>query len=402
VENRLHLGWSESEHRFRTEIRAFLAAELPDDIRHASRLLTSVYAPTEVSLAWQRILFVKGWVAPAWPSAYGGCGWSARQRYLFATELAEADAPPLSPMGLGMLGPVILADGSEAQKKRFLPRILSGEDLWCQGYSEPNSGSDLASLRMQGRDAGDSLICSGQKIWTTHAQFANWIFCLVRTASDGAAQNGITFLLVDMRSPGVEVRPISSLTGEQVQNEVLFQEVAVPKDNVVGVIGGGWAVAKKLMEFERGGRASAPYLRRRIFRLRRHASNDVFLSRKLTEATVRVDCLEALELRTMARVERGGGFGIDASMLKIISTELSQHVTEIALEIAGEQAAAYQPSAVCAGGPTNLGTPQADEEFVGAAWTWPIASRYFNDRAASIYGGTNEIQRNIIAKALLS
>jgi alkylation response protein AidB-like acyl-CoA dehydrogenase len=397
----LQLGWSKTEDRFRDEVRCFLAAKLPDELRQASRLLTSVYAPTALSLAWQRILFAKGWAAPAWPAAYGGCGWSARQRYLFATELAQADAPPLSPMGLGMLGPVLIADGSEAQRARFLPRILSGEDFWCQGYSEPNSGSDLASLRMEARDAGDSLICSGQKIWTTHAQFANWIFCLVRTASDGAPQNGITFLLIDMGSPGVEVRPISSLTGEQIQNEVFFRDVVVPKENVVGAIGAGWTVAKNLMQFERGGRVSAPFIRRRIFCLAEHASHDVFLSRKLTEAAVRVDCLEALELRTMARVERGEGFGIDASMLKILSTELSQHVTEIALELAGEQAAAYQPAAVCAGGPTIRGALEANEEFVGAPWTWPVASKYFNDRAASIYGGTNEIQRNIIAKALL-
>ena len=397
----MRLGWSESENRFRSEIRSFLDANLPEDLRQPARSLTSVYAPPQLSLAWQRILFAQGWVAPAWPAVYGGCGWSARQRYLFATELAEADAPPLSPMGLGMLGPLLIASGSEAQRARFLPRILSGEDFWCQGYSEPNSGSDLASLQMQARDAGDNLICDGQKIWTTHAQFANWIFCLVRTASDGVAQHGITFLLIDMKSVGVEVRPISSLTAEQVQNEVFFREVVVPKTNVVGEIGAGWTVAKKLMEFERGGRVAAPFLRRRIARLLAHASRDAFLSRKLAEASVRVDCLEALELRTMARLEQGGKFGIDASVLKILATELSQHVTEIALELAGDEAAAYQPAAVCAGGPTIGVVPAAETGFVGAAWTWPVASRYFNDRAASIYGGTNEIQRNIIAKALL-
>jgi alkylation response protein AidB-like acyl-CoA dehydrogenase len=203
-----------------------------------------------------------------------------------------------------------------------------------------------------------------------------------------------------MATPGIEVRSIASLTGEQVQNEVFFRDVVVPKTNVVGAIGDGWTVAKNLMQFERGGRVSAPFIRRRISRLFELAFNDVFLARKLTEAAVRVDCLEALELRTMARVERGKGFGIDASLLKILSTELSQHVTEIALELAGEQAAAYQPGAVCAGGPTLRTALEANEDFVGAPWTWPVASKYFNDRAASIYGGTNEIQRNIIAKTL--
>ena len=239
----MDLTWSAEDVRFREEVRDFLSAELPSDMRAARRGMTSVYSPPELALAWQAILNRRGWAAPAWPVEHGGRDWTLSQRYIFASELAAADAPPLSPMGLGMCGPVLVGHGGAEQKARYLPRILSGEDYWCQGYSEPDAGSDLATLRMSAVDDGDSLVCNGRKVWTTHAHAANWIFCLVRTAREAIPQRGITFLLIDMRSPGVETRPIWFISGEAVQSEVFFTDVRVPKANVVGRIGDGWTVA---------------------------------------------------------------------------------------------------------------------------------------------------------------
>jgi len=260
----LDVTWSDEDLRFQTLVRTFLEENLTDDLRRTASRMTSVYADRETSMTWQRILHTKGWAAPAWPVAYGGCGWSAVQRFIFATETAVAGAPPLSPMGIGMCGPVLIGHGTPEQRAHYLPRMLSGDDFWCQGYSEPGSGSDLASLQMSARDAGDHFVCNGHKIWTTHANLANWIFCLVRTSQERIRQLGITFLLIDMTTPGVEVKPIVSLSGEHIQNEVFFTDVKVPKSQVVGQVGDGWTVAKYLMEFERGGGVSAPGLKVRL------------------------------------------------------------------------------------------------------------------------------------------
>jgi len=264
----METAWTAEELAFRDEVRAFLGEALTPELRAAGRSMTSVYAHPDVSLPWQRILHAKGWVAPAWPVEYGGCGWSAAKRSIFAEELSLAGAPPLSPMGLGMCGPVLIGHGTAAQKARFLPPMLSAEDFWCQGYSEPGSGSDLASLQMSARADGDDFICNGHKIWTTHANFANWIFCLVRTSQEAIRQRGITFILIDMKTPGVEVRPIVSLSGEHIQNEIFFTDVRVPRENVVGEVGDGWTVAKYLMQFERGGGSSAPGFKARLSRIR--------------------------------------------------------------------------------------------------------------------------------------
>jgi alkylation response protein AidB-like acyl-CoA dehydrogenase len=406
------MRWNEAELAFRDEVRGFLDAELTSEMRRDARRMTSVYAPHELSMAWQAILHARGWAAPAWPVEYGGCGWTAAQRYIFASEFAAAEAPPLSPMGIGMCGPVLIGHGSPEQKARYLPRMLSGEHVWCQGYSEPGSGSDLASLQMSAVDDGDHLVCTGHKLWTTHANVANWIFCLVRTSQEAIRQQGITFLLIDMATPGVEVRPIIMLSGEHIQNDVFFTDVRVPKANVVGRIGEGWTVAKYLMEFERGGGVSTPGLKARLGRIRAMAANEAdgdgrrlsdvsgFVAR-LNALAIEIEALEAVELQILASLSQGDAPGAKSSMMKTVGTELSQRLTELALEAAGAYGAAFQPHATQPGGPVPGYRPPADQGYVGPDHSLTVAAKYLNDRAASIYAGTNEIQRNIMAKAVL-
>ncbi|MFC3068578.1 acyl-CoA dehydrogenase family protein [Phenylobacterium soli] len=403
----MELGWSAEDARFRDEVRAFLDAELTPELRRAGRGMTSVYADPEISLAWQRILHRKGWVAPAWPKAFGGCEWSVAQRYIFAGELAAAGAPPLSPMGLGMCGPVLIAHGTPAQQARFLPPMLSGEDFWCQGYSEPEAGSDLAALKMSARDEGDHFVCDGVKVWTTHAHAANWMFCLVRTSQEAIRQRGITFLLIDMTSPGVEVKPLVFSSGEHIQNQVFFSGVRVPKENVVGRVGEGWSVAKHLMQFERGGSPSAPGLKVRLARtaeaLKGLGTNEEARAyrRRAAELAMEVEALEAVELRVNAGLSRGEAPGPESSLLKTVSTELSQKLVELALAVAGAYAGVWQPHAAAPGGDTPGFASSNDREPVGPEHAWTAAPRYFNDRAGTIYAGTSEVQRNIMAKAVL-
>lgn len=252
--------WSEAERAFRDEVRAFLAEKLTPEVSTAGRLMTSVYSDHEASLEWQRILHERGWAAPHWPVEYGGCDWSLTQHYIFSRELTLAGAPALSPMGIRMVAPALIAFGTDEQKNYFLPRILTGEVFFCQGYSEPEAGSDLAALNMSAVPDGDDFLVSGSKIWTTHATEANWIFALVRTSRGGKKQQGITFLLMDMTAPGIEIRPLVMSSGEQVQNQIFFDNVRVPKSNVLGQIDDGWTVAKYLLVHERGGGAMAPAL----------------------------------------------------------------------------------------------------------------------------------------------
>ena len=401
----MDLSWSSADLRFREEVREFLNTELTADLQKAGRSLTSVYADYDVGMAWQRILRRRGWAAPAWPVEYGGCGWSVVQRYIFASETAASGAPPISPMGIGMCGPVLIGHGTSEQKAHYLPRMLSGEDFWCQGYSEPGSGSDLASLQMSARDHVDHFVCNGHKIWTTHAHVANWIFCLVRTSREKIPQLGITFLLINMKSPGVDVRPIVSLSGQHIQNEVFFTDVRVPRQNVVGKIGDGWTVAKYLMQFERGGGVSSPGLKTRLARIRAIASSegadDDEFSVKLAQAAVDIASLEGVEMRVMSSLSSGQAPGAESSMLKMVSTELSQRLTELGLEAAGLYALPYQPFAVSAGGPSPHYRPPSNQVPVGPDYSWTVAAKYLNDRAGSIYAGTNEVQRNILAKAVL-
>ena len=396
--------FSIDELRFRDEVRSFFDENLTPDLRRAGRRLTSVYADGATMRAWQSILHRKGWVAPAWPAEYGGCGWAPVYRYIFASELAAADAPPLSPMGLGMCGPVLIGHGIEQQRAYYLPRILSGEDFWCQGYSEAGAGSDLAALQMKAMDDGDRWICNGHKIWTTHAMLANRMFCLVRTSNEGPPQRGITFLLIDMTAPGIEVRPITMLSGENIQCQVTFRDVAVPKKNAVGLPGEGWAVAKYLLQFERGGSVFAPTLRGRLRRVRTLASDcnldeDSCFQNRLAEIETAIRAFEYTELRAMKAAQSSAPASGTASMLKIRATELSQSITELALAAAGPYAMPFQPQHTSAGG--GVDWPFTQHVEIGPDGCASVGPRYFNERAGSIYGGSNEIQRNIISRTVL-
>lgn len=407
----MDLAWSDADRAFRDEVLAFLDAELTSDLRARGRAMTSVYADHATGMAWQKKLHARGWVAPAWPREFGGAGWSVVQRYIWAREAALAGAPPVSPMGIGMCGPVLIGHGTKAQQDAFLPPMLSGEHFWCQGYSEPGSGSDLASLQMTAVEDGDDFVCNGHKLWTTHAHEANWIFCLVRTSREAIPQQGITFLLIDMTTPGVEVKPILMLSGEHIQNDVFFTDVRVPKANVVGRVGEGWTVAKYLMQFERGGSAAAPGLGARLERLAeiartpgedgRRLIDEPGYAARLAQAGIDVAALEAIELRVMSRLSNGEAPGAESSLMKTVSTELSQRLTELSVEAAGVYAAPWQPHGGALGGPTPGFTPPADGFLAGPPHAWIAAPKYFNDRAGSIYAGTNEIQRNIMAKAVL-
>jgi alkylation response protein AidB-like acyl-CoA dehydrogenase len=311
-----------------------------------------------------------------------------------------------------MCGPVLIGHGTPAQKAHFLPRMLAGDDYWCQGYSEPESGSDLASLQMSAVEDGDDFICNGHKLWTTHANVANWIFCLVRTAREPIRQQGITFLLIDMTTPGVEVQPIVSLSGEHIQNHVFFTDVRVPKANAVGRIGEGWTVAKYLMQFERGGGVATPGLFTRLRKIEAIIAKETAgrpdlaaeakaLRRRAADAGIEIAALEAVELRLLSKLSAGEAPGAESSLQKTVGTEISQRLTEIALDAAGLFAQAYQPHLVAAGGPTPGFVPPNDGAGVGPDYSWTVAAKYLNDRAGSIYAGTNEIQRNIMAKAIL-
>jgi alkylation response protein AidB-like acyl-CoA dehydrogenase len=395
----LSLKLSPADEAFRQEVRDFLATHLTADLRLSGERMTSVYADHEASMAWQAILHAKGWAAPAWPVEHGGAGWSVVQRHIFARERAAAGAPPLSPMGIAMAGPAILRFGTPAQKQFFLPRILSGAHFWCQGYSEPQAGSDLAALQMRAERDGDDFICNGSKIWTTHANVANWMFCLVRTTRGPKPQQGISFLLIDMTTPGIEVLPIVMNSGEWIQNQVFFDDVRVPVANVLGDIDDGWTVAKYLLQFERGGNAYAPDLQIRLDALKRVAPDVPELAAKLADLEIRLEVLDALESEILSAVSNGRDIGADASMMKILGTELQQRLTELALEAAGPLARAWQPAAGRAGGPVLDYPGPIGDHISGELWQAIAPLRYLNERAGSIYAGTNEIQRDIIAKA---
>ncbi|GAT11947.1 acyl-CoA dehydrogenase family protein [Mycolicibacterium novocastrense] len=410
----MDLKWSPADTAFRDEVRSFLDEKLTPEIRRAGRLMTSVYADHDASMKWQQILHERGWAAPAWPVEYGGCDWSLTQHYIFSRESTLAGAPSLSPMGIRMVAHALIKFGTDAQKDFFLPRILTGEVFFCQGYSEPEAGSDLAALSMAAvldESAGD-LVCTGSKIWTTHAREANWMFALVRTSKGQKKQQGITFVLIDMSSPGIEIRPLVMTSGEEVQNQVFFDEVRVPMSNVLGEIDDGWTVAKYLLEFERGGGASSPALQVMAQEIAAVAAtepgpgggrliDDPAFARKLADARIRTEVLEILEYRVLATVAEGKNPGAASSMLKVLATELSQAITELAMEAAGPRGRVYQPHATCPGGPIAEFEPPSDGYTSGEPWQAVAPLRYFNDRAGSIYAGSNEIQRNILAKAAL-
>ncbi len=392
----MDLNYSKEELAFRDEVRGWLKESLPGDLRN--RVTGGRDLGREDLLRWHRILARKGWVAPAWPQEWGGTGWNVAQRFIFEEECGYAGTPPLISFGLAMCGPVLLKFGTDAQKKRFLPRIYDGEDVWCQGYSEPGSGSDLASLKTTATRQGDRYIVNGQKIWTSGAHYADWIFCLVRTESRLAKrQEGISFLLIDMKTPGITVRPLMLMASAHHVNEVFFDNVEVPAENLVFEEGKGWTVAKYLLGHERMNTARIGSSKRELVQLKAFAAKQMSGGRSLMEDTrfrdkvalleVELLALEITNLRFLDQMRRTGQPpGADVSMLKIKGTEIQQALTELMMQAAGPMAQPYQP----VDGPGDF------DEYAAV-----LAPRYCNFRKTSIYAGSNEIQRNIIAKMTL-
>jgi pimeloyl-CoA dehydrogenase large subunit len=396
----MDLRFTEEELAFRAEVRDFFRTALPASIRQ--KLVEGRHAGKEDLVAWTRILHAKGWTVPHWPVEWGGTGWSPVQQYLFQDEMQQAPAPQPLAFGVNMVGPVIYTFGSDAQKRRFLPRIANLDDWWCQGFSEPGSGSDLASLKTTARRDGDAYVVNGQKTWTTLAQHADWIFCLARTDMAAKKQEGISFLLVDMRSPGITVRPIQTIDGGHEVNEVFFDDVRVPVENRVGEENRGWDYAKFLLGNERVGIARVGVSKERLRRIRELAAieraGDVPLienprfREKLAAVEVELKALEITQLRVVAAERSRAGAKPDpaSSILKIKGSELQQATTELLMEVVGPFALPYAPE-----------EDRRNEPPVGPDWAASVAPTYFNWRKISIYGGSNEIQKNIIAKAIL-
>ena len=385
---------------FRDEVEAFIDENLPADIRR--RVEGEKVLPKSDYVRWQKILFDKGWIAPHWPAEYGGTGWSPLRRHIFDEVLGLAPAPRIIPFGLSMVGPVIMEYGDEAQKAQYLPRILSSDDWWCQGYSEPGAGSDLASLRTRAIADGDDYVVNGQKTWTTFAQHADMMFCLVRTATESKPQEGISFLLLDMNSPGVTVRPITTLDGGQEINEVFLEDVRVLQANRIGEENKGWTYAKYLLGHERTSIAEIGRSKRELARLEKIAAAEMSGGRpliedsafriKLAAAEVDLIALESVVLRVLGAQSAGHATGPEASLIKLKATEVQQRLTELMFEAIGPYAAPFVPEAREDGW---------NEAPIGPDHAGAIAPRYFNWRKASIYGGSNEVQRNIIAKMVL-
>jgi pimeloyl-CoA dehydrogenase large subunit len=398
----MDLRFTPEENAFGEEVRAFMRAALPETIRR--KMVEGRRLVKEDVVTWQRILNKKGWAVPHWPVAWGGTGWTPVQQYIFRDEMQQAPAPEPLAFGTHMVGPVIATFGSDAQKRRFLPRIANLDDWWCQGFSEPGAGSDLASLKTIARRDGDDYIVNGQKTWTTLAQYADWIFCLVRTDPAAKKQEGISFLLIDMKTPGMTVRPIQTIDGGHEVNEVFFDDVLVPAQNRVGEENKGWDYAKFLLGNERIGIARVGISKARIRRLKEIAAfersgdkrliEDERFAMKIAAVEVQLKALEMTQLRVVA-AERDNDGKLDpaSSMLKIRGSEIQQSISELLLEAVGPYALPDQAP--------HDESERWNEPPIGPESAGPQAPHYFNWRKASIYGGSNEIQKNIIAKAIL-
>ena len=398
----MHVEFTSAELAFRDDVRSFFREKLPVDIRR--KQMSGVALAKDDMVRWQKILYQQGWAAVNWPVEYGGTGWNPVQKYIFANEIAEANAPDMIPFGVKMVGPVIYTFGNDDQKKRFLPDILQSNVWWCQGYSEPGAGSDLASLKTRADRHGDHYIVNGTKTWTTLAHYADWIFCLVRTSTDVARrQEGISFILVDMSTRGVSVKPIITIEGDREVNEVHFEDVKVPLTNLVGEEGKGWTYGKVLLQHERTNIAGVARSKYRMRRLRENARqslhgsaplvDDHNFARKMAALEIELRALEFTELRTLAAVAVGRAPGPESSILKIKGTEIQQALDALFMEAAGYYALPYVPEQYEPDFPV--------EERIGTGSETRTALRYFNNRKASIYGGSNEIQKNIIAKHVL-
>ena len=391
----MDLDYSPDERAFRDQVRGWLREQLPGAMR--DKVVRYAALDRDDLLGWHRILADKGWIAPSWPREWGGTGWNVVQRYIFEEECGYAGAPPLIPFGLAMCAPVLLKFGSDVQKQRFLPRIYRGDDVWCQGYSEPGSGSDLGSLRTSAVRRGDHYLVNGQKTWTTIAHLADWIFCLVRTdPAMERKQDGISFLLIDMKTPGITVRPLLLMDGRHEVNEVFFDDVEVPVENRVHDEGKGWTVAKYLLGHERMNTARIGTSRRELESLKafaaRQRKNDKPLTEdprfrdKLSRVEIELMALAITNLRFLDQLRAGQAPGAEVSMLKIKGTEIQQTLSELMLEAGGPLAQVL--------GAVDSGIP--GDDFLAA-----LAPRYCNMRKTTIYAGSNEIQRNIVARHAL-
>ncbi|MBB1652799.1 MULTISPECIES: acyl-CoA dehydrogenase family protein [Delftia] len=396
----MDLQFTTEELAFRDEVRGFLKDKLPEDLSHKVR--NGLQLSKQDMERWHAILNERGWLANHWPEQHGGPGWSAVQKFIFEHECALAGTPRIVPFGLSMLGPVLIKYGNEAQKAHWLPRILNGADWWCQGYSEPGSGSDLASVKTSAVRDGDHYIVNGQKTWTTLGQHANMIFCLVRTNREAKAQQGISFLLVDMNSPGVQVRPIITLDGEHEVNEVFFTDVRVPVENLVGEENKGWTYAKYLLTYERTNIAGVGFsvagleklkaVAGRMLRNGKPLTQDPLFAARLAKVEIDLENMKTTNLRVIAAVAGGGVPGAESSMLKIRGTEIRQEILSLVRRAMGPYAAPFIEEALQAG---------YDQPAIGDAAAATAAAAYFNYRKLSIFGGSNEIQKNIISKMIL-
>ncbi len=394
----MNLTWTPEERQFREAVRAFAAEKLPDDIR--AKVLRHQRLERDDYVRWHNILADQGWGAPNWPVEHGGTGWNALQRLIFEVECFKAGAPRLLPFGLSMIGPVLMKYGSADQKARLLPRMIRVEDWWCQGYSEPGSGSDLASLKTRAVRDGDDYVVNGQKTWTTLAQYADWMFCLVRTDPDARAQRGISMLLLDMRAPGVTVRPIRTLDGGHDVNEVWLEDVRVPAGNLVGEENQGWTYAKYLLGHERTGIAGLGHCHRELGILKDMAARaqsrgrpllqDSRMRDRISRIEVDIMALEMLLLRVAA--SNDGTPGPEASVLKIRGSEIQQDLAMLQMEVAGPDAWPYDPDWLVAGN---------DFHGPGPEMTAAAGAGYADMRKTSIYGGTTEVQKGIIARLVL-
>ncbi len=389
----MDLAFTAEHEAFRAEVRAWLAAAMPEELA-AKAAVDAAFEHHEV-MQWHKVLHSRGWVAPNWPAEYGGPGLDPTSRFILTEELEMAGAPGISPFGVHMVGPLIIQFGSQAQKERFLPKILSGEEVWCQGYSEPNAGSDLASLKTRAtRDQDGNFVVTGQKTWTTYAQYADWIFCLVRTDSSGKKQEGISFLLIDMKTPGIEVKPMLTIGGTPAFCETFFEDVVVPEENLVGPLDGGWTLAKALLGHERTLIAAVGASRRAIRRIKRIASytmsggrpliDDPDTRARIARLEIKLRSLQMANYRALASAQLGRAPGPESSILKIRGTEIQQECFSLAMDVMGHDSLTWFN----------------DDGVVPPLEQW-VPSTFNYTRAATIYGGSNEIQRNVIAKYIL-
>jgi alkylation response protein AidB-like acyl-CoA dehydrogenase len=399
------LKYSQEEEVFRADVRAFLRAELPQDIRDKSSLGKRL--AKDDFIRWQKILNARGWGAVMWPRQFGGTGWNIVQQHIFEEERVEAGAPPQIAFAFKMVSPVLMAFGSREQQDYFLPRILAGEDWWCQGYSEPGAGSDLASLKTSAVQSGDRYIVNGQKTWNTLGQYADWIFCLVRTRTEGRPQEGISFLLIDMKTPGITVRPITLLDGEHEVNEIWFDNVSVPLTNRVGDENQGWTYAKFLLNHERAGNAGVGTCKRGLKKLKQIASEqlangkpliqDVRFRDRIAEVELELMALEITNLRVLSSmVNDKQALGPEVSLLKIKGSEIQQQIAELQMCALGHDALPYFHDGLDLGWVPD---PLLSEHY--QPYAPPLSGQYFNLRKTSIYAGSNEVQKNIISRHIL-